>query len=282
MNALPTQALASGWQARLELGFEFDHARTRLAHRLHRGPLMVQRAFYPEGPTCHVYVIHPPGGVVSGDELILQVDVGRQAHALLTTPAAGKFYRRQGSRVASLTQSLRVDAGTLEWLPQENIYYPDAHAALSTVVRLQGDARFVGWEIGCFGLPASGQELGQGSVRLRFELWHNDAPVLLERVTIDSDALHARWGLSGYVATGTLMAYPAGAPHLERARSIAAQLSANDPEQALACTLVDNTLCCRGYAARADRLKHSFIELWSALRVELIGRTAMPPRIWKT
>jgi len=235
---------------------------------------MVQRAFYPEGPICHVYVIHPPGGLVSGDELNLQVEVAPQAHALLTTPAAGKFYRRHGSRSASLTQSLKVDAGTLEWLPQENIYYPDACAALSTVVQLRGDAHFIGWEIGCFGLPASGHELGQGSVRQRFELWHNDAPLLLERVTIDAHALHARWGLAGHVAAGTLMAYPAGVQQLERARSVAAQ--------DLACTLIGNTLCCRGYAARADRLKQSFIDLWSALRVELIGCAAMPPRIWKT
>jgi len=43
---------------------------------------------------CHVYIIHPPGGLASGDGLELCAN-GRIAArtALLTTPAAGKFYR---------------------------------------------------------------------------------------------------------------------------------------------------------------------------------------------
>jgi urease accessory protein len=282
MNALLTPQAGEGWQARLELRFESGDARTRLTHRLHRGPLLVQRAFYPEGSTCHVYVIHPPGGVVSGDQLALDVEVGPLAHALLTTPAAGKFYRRHGSRVAALSQSLRVDRGTLEWLPQENIYYPDARASLATVVRLRGDARFLGWEIGCFGLPANEQDLAQGIIRQGFELWHDEAPMLLEHLTIDRQMLQARWGLAGRAACGTLLAFPAGERHLECARSLAMRPPTGDVERLLVCTLVGKTLCCRGYAARADQLKQGFIDLWGALRPELIGRTAIAPRIWNT
>jgi urease accessory protein len=129
---------AAGWQARLELQFQRRRNRTVLTHRAHSGPLLVQRAFYPEtlndslddSQPCHVYIIHPPGGVVSGDELRLDVEVQAQAHALLTTPAAGKFYRRHAQRVARLTQTLQVDGGVLEWMPQENIYYPEAATQL--------------------------------------------------------------------------------------------------------------------------------------------------------
>ena len=53
---------------------------TRLARRAHRGPLVVQRPFFPEGPeVCHVYLLHPPGGLVGGDELT--VDVRRRTRA---------------------------------------------------------------------------------------------------------------------------------------------------------------------------------------------------------
>jgi|HubBroStandDraft_6_1064221.scaffolds.fasta_scaffold84301_3 urease accessory protein len=280
MNAAPDETVA-GWRARLELGFQADDTRTRLAHRLHHGPLMVQRAFYPEGPVCHVYVIHPPGGVVSGDELSLQVQLTPRAHAVLTTPAAGKFYRRHGLRTARFTQSLVIDGATLEWLPQENIYYPDANAVLATRVQLHGDARFLGWEIGCFGLPARGLGLADGCIQTRLELWRDEQPLLLERALIDREMVQARWGLAGRSAFGTLLAHPAGILSLEQARSVVESLG-GDPELLLACTLIDNTLCCRGYAARADRLKYAFTEIWSRLRMGLLGRAAMPPRIWKT
>lgn len=282
IEALANQEAGEGWQARLELRFQLRDGCTRLTRNVHRGPLLVQRAFYPEGPTCHLYVIHPPGGVVSGDHLALEVEVEPRAHTVLTTPAAGKFYRRHGPRVATLQQTLRVDAGTLEWLPQENIYYPDASVNLATLVHLRNEARFIGWEISCFGLPANQQDLNEGSIAARFELWHDDAPMLLERVRIDRRALHARWGLAGHVAYGTMLAFPANARHLECVRRVSAGLQASDSSRLLVCTLVGNTLCCRGYAARADYLKQGFIELWRALRPEFMGCPAVAPRIWNT
>jgi urease accessory protein len=293
--SLPAAAAAGeGWQARLELKFEASEARTRLAHRSHYGPLLVQRVFYPEAavgrgaPTsepCHVYLLHPPGGVVSGDDLRLAAEVGSRAHALLTTPAAGKFYRRGSPiggepRVARLTQTLSVDDGVLEWLPQENIFYPDSAVTLCTRVNLAAAARFIGWEIACVGLPASQAGLGQGAVRQAFELWRGAAPLLLDRLNIEHSCLAARWGLAGHSALGTWLAYPAGERELPVAIAIAATMNCAD--LTLACTLVDGALCCRGVAARADRLKQAFIDLWRTLRPQLLGRAAIAPRIWAT
>ena len=293
--SLPAAAAASdGWQARLELKFEASDARTRLAHRRHYGPLLVQRVFYPEpiaGPgalsaePCHVYLLHPPGGVVSGDELQLAAEVGNHAHALLTTPAAGKFYRRGPPiggepRVACLTQTFAVDDGVLEWLPQENIFYPNSAATLCTRVCLGAGARFIGWEIGCLGLPASQASLEHGSVHQSLELWRGAAPLLLDRLNIGHSCLAARWGLAGHSALGTWLAHPAGAQQLVLARATAAPMNCAD--LTLACTLVEGALCCRGMAARADRLKQAFIDLWCALRPQLLGRAAIAPRIWAT
>ena len=291
----PNERAAAGWQARLELTFQAEGARTRLAHRRHHGPLLVQRVFHPEPPApdaalaaepCHVYVLHPPGGVVSGDELQLEVELQARAHALLTTPAAGKFYRRvspaggEQQRVARLTQTLHANDGVLEWLPQENIFYPDSAVELRTIVRLDSQARFIGWEIGCLGLPVIQASLAGGTVRQAFELWQGAAPLLLERLNLARSCLQPRWGLAGQSALGTWLAFPAAARHLTLAQASAAAMNCAD--MTLACTLVDGVLSCRGCGARADRLKQAFIDLWCALRPELLGRPATAPRIWAT
>jgi urease accessory protein len=277
----------SGWLANLDLKIDNVEGVARITHRRHVGPLLVQRAFYPEaasataplGVPCHVYLVHPPGGVASGDDLRLDVEVTVGTHALLTTPAAGKFYRRGTAGASRLTQSLSVDRAALEWLPQENIFYPNAAAELSTRVRLSGSSRFIGWEIACFGLPASGGTLESGSIRQGFELWLDGRPLLLDRVTIQAASLSARWGLGGYSTLGTWVGFPADLTDLEAARAI---LETTCGDSTAACTLVDGALVCRGLGSRADRLKQVFVELWSGLRPRLVGRDAVPPRVWAT
>ena len=98
--------LDAEWRARLDLELSKSNNRTILSHQKHHGPLQVQKPFYPErSGTCHVYILHPPGGVVGGDHLNIYVDVNSNAHALITTPAAGKFYRSVGP-VAKLEQNI--------------------------------------------------------------------------------------------------------------------------------------------------------------------------------
>jgi urease accessory protein len=272
MNAAGEESQAQGWHAQLQLTFVRRAARTCIVERQHRGPVLVQRPFYPEGDVCHAYIVHPPGGVVGGDELQLQVDIRNDAHALLTTPAAAKFYRSDG-RTARQEQILRADDATLEWLPQESIFYPQANVRSTTRIELRSRAKFIGWEIACLGLPARKQPFDQGELRLHLELWVDDSPLLIDRLRISGNS---RWGLGGHEAIGTLLAYPATRAMVESVREL---------QQAgveLGVTLVDNVLVCRALAAQGEPIKRAFVESWQKLRPQLLDRPAVPPRIWAT
>ncbi|MBM4202088.1 MAG: urease accessory protein UreD, partial [Gammaproteobacteria bacterium] len=149
----PSAVATAGWNAELELRFAPGHGKTVIAHRRHVGPLLVQRPFYPEGPVCHVYLLHPPGGVVAGDTLGIDVDAANGSAGLVTTPAAGKFYR-SASGLARQSVSLRVaDGASLEWLPQETIVYQGARVRSRITIELEAGARFVGWDVVALGRP---------------------------------------------------------------------------------------------------------------------------------
>src|SRR5690606_39768817 len=115
---------ASGWHARLELAFRRAADRTVVASR-HSGPLCIQRPFHPEEGVCHVYVLHPPGGLVGGDALSIRVNAEHGTNVLLTTPAAAKFYCSQGA-IARQDQSIDIAGACVEWLPQESIFFSGA------------------------------------------------------------------------------------------------------------------------------------------------------------
>ena len=119
-----TRSVEREWKAKLSLGFTYKNNKTVLSERKHYGPLVVQRPFYPEGnDLCHVYLIHPPGGVVGGDKPDLNINLEKQTQVLITTPSAGKFYR-SGDFKGSQTQKMTVaKESILEWFPQETIFF---------------------------------------------------------------------------------------------------------------------------------------------------------------
>lgn len=266
----------TGWRAELNLGFTRTGPKTLLSQRRHYGPLTVQRPFYPEGGVCHVYLLHPPGGVVAGDKLAIRVNADSGAEALVTTPAAGKFYRSDGPE-ARLAVTLQVaESAALEWLPQETIVFEGARVASGMGIELQTGARFIGWEILSLGRPAAGEGFAKGAARLDWRITLDGQPLYLERQHLDAKAFTARWGLRNQAALGTLFAYPATPSQLNAVRDLIGE-TANQ-----GVTLIDGLLICRALDPRADFLRRFFLRVWETLRPETIGREACPPRIWAT
>ncbi|MEP7052727.1 MAG: urease accessory protein UreD [Pseudomonadota bacterium] len=286
MNA-PANALGPGlehqpgWAAELELGFEVVAGRTALVHKLHRGPLTVQRPFYPEGGLAHVYLLHPPGGIVAGDQLFVQASVAPGARALLTTPAATKFYRSEG-QIAQQRQLLRIAAGaSLEWLPQETIVFGGAQARTSTRVELAPGGAFFGWEIVCLGRAASGDHFESGHLAQAFEIWEGGRPLWVERSHFDAQqpVRRAAWGLAGQRVFGTFACVGVSAAAVAAARSAVV----HDAERELfSVTQTRSVIVCRYLGDSTERARQAFTQAWSALRPILLGRPACAPRIWLT
>jgi urease accessory protein len=272
------------WKGQLSLGFAPRGGGTALVERRHLGPLAVQRAFHPEGPTvCHVYLLHPPGGLVAGDELQVDVRVASGAHALLTTPASTKVYRSGRGHLARQRQRLQVaGGGRLEWLPQDTIVFEGAEVELTTAVELEADAAFLGWEMVCLGRPAAGDRFARGRCRQRFEVYRDGRPLVIERLCVEGGGpvQAAAWGLAGAAVNATLIAAPARAEDLEVARA-ALPVPPGDA-LLLAATLVDDALVVRARGPDPAAVRAGLERVWAAVRPGVLGRPPCPPRIWLT
>jgi urease accessory protein len=270
----------SGWRATLDLQFQQLDGRTVMNRRRHTGPLCVQKAFYPEDGVCHVYMLHPPGGVVGGDALAIDVVVSKRASVLLTTPASTKIYRSLGA-TSTLDQHLYVEAGaSLEWFPRDTLLFGGSRFAQRSVVKLSSESRFCGWEITALGRPKSGDDYSAGQFSQRFELNVDDVPVLIERQAWRTGApvLSAPWGLHGKVSMASFYGYPADQGVLERARTF---INDTDVEE-MAATLVDDVLVIRALADDTVALHEALAHIWAGVRPFITRYPACPPRIWAT
>ena len=270
------------WKAQLDLKFSTSNNRTILSYRKHYGPLQVQKPFYPEiNGACHVYILHPPGGLVGGDQLNICIHVNSNAHALITTPAAGKFYR-SGGPVARQQQILKIaPKGILEWLPSENILFSGAKAQIKTKIELSLDSHFLGWEILCLGRPASDENFSQGELGQRFEVWRNGKPLRIEHLRLKGGdpTFKAKWGLFGFPVIGSMICVTDKIELVDSLRKIA---NVSIDQEIFSVTQVDGNILCYFLGNSVERARTCFISAWKILRKEVIGHEAVEPRIWRT
>ena len=274
---------SAGWQARLDLKFARRENATILSHRSHNGPLRVQKALYPEGRgICHAIVLHPPAGICGGDELTIAAGVGEAAHALLTTPGAGKWYRSAGPW-ARQTLDFEIAAGAaLEWLPQESIIFDGAQGAMETCIRMARGATFIGWEVLCLGRRASGERFENGEVKLKTRILQGQRLIWAEQGQIagGSQLLASPIGLAGFSVCATLLA--AGTPVGPELLAAARAIEATEAEALHGLTALPQLLVARYLGHSSEAARSWLVDLWQLLRPAMLKRDAAAPRIWST
>lgn len=280
-----------GWRGHLSLHYRLEGARTVALDR-HEGPLRVLQRLYPEGDAvCHHVLVHPPGGIVGGDELEIEARFEPGTHALLTTPGATRFYRSSGAH-ATQRARLQLAAGArLEWLPLETIAYSACLAENQVRLALQPGAEAMGWDVLALGLPASGAAFARGSFVQHLELEGPDGQAgWLERGRVDASdqrLLDSPLGWDGQRVAATMWfargsAWPATRRDalLEAARSACA--ASNLAARAGASAAHERVVVLRVLGERVEPVMTLLMQVRAVWRAEAWKLPDERPRVWRT
>ena len=271
------------WCAGLEMQLMVVDNCTRLGRTRHYGPLRIQRPFWPEGrELAHLYILHPPGGLVAGDELTQTVDAGVGASGLVTTPSAGKVYFNNSSRQQKQNIAIRVaDQAGIEWLPQETILFDGADAVMSLDVQLSGNGTYIGWDILCLGRRASGESFTSGRLLQTVNLSRNNQPLFRERLELEAGSARHQ-GLLGFnrqPVFGTMLATVDEEPPVADWHRELAEVDAAD---CLSITWRAGVLIVRYLGDSSRQARDLFEKAWNLCRPLVNGREVCRPRIWNT
>ncbi len=278
------------WLGSLSLNYRRDphgDAPRTVVHDRHEGPLRVLASLYPEAPAvCHNVLVHPPGGIVGGDELAVDVSLAKGTHALITTAGATRFYRSTGAPAVQTLQATVSAGARLEWLPLETIAYSGCIAENRMRFTLAPGAEMIGWDVLALGLPTSNQPFERGSFKQSIEVpgcW-------LERGVVsasDTRLLDSPLGWAGHRVMGTLwFASGSELPDLRRDSLLDAARALIDGHAlrptAGASALPDHVIVLRVLAPRVEPLMNLLSTVWTQWRRTAWQLASCTPRVWRT
>ena len=285
-NPSTASTAPTGWRGELTLDYTARQGRT-VGQDRHSGPLRVLQPLYPEGPgICHHVLVHPPGGVVGGDELHINATLAPGTHALLTTPGATRFYRSEGALALQQT-TLQVAGGArLEWLPLETIVHSGCLAHNRLRAELAPGAEMMGWDTLVLGLAAASQPFVAGWYGQHLEL----PGVWLEKARIaaaDHALLHGPLGWAGHTVLATLWFAAGAALAPARRDTLLDAARAAIAGHALAATAgcsapQSRVVVLRALACGVEPAMQLLTQVRAAWRQAGWGLKAQPPRIWHT
>jgi urease accessory protein len=272
------------WRAELKLDYTRESQRS-VARYLHQGPLRILQSLYPEGDQiCHNVLVHPPGGLVGGDILDIQITVAEGAHGLISTPSATRFYKSGGQAALQQVVATLDPGARLEWLPLEAIAYNDCEATNRAVFNLAPSAELITWDVTALGLPSSNMAFTQGHFQQHIEI----SGVWLERGNIrgnDTRWLNSPLGLAGDKCIASLVF--ASGSNIEAHRATQALEAARDVIEAHPLRLQAGITCAhpqvivlRVMSPLVEPTMDLLKKVWAVWRHTLWNLPITPPRIW--
>ena len=272
------------WRADLKLDYTLESQRTVVRY-LHQGPLRILQSLYPEGDqVCHNVLVHPPGGLVGGDTLDIQVTVAEGAHGLVSTPGATRFYKSGGHPALQQVVAHLADNAKLEWLPLEAIAYNDCEATNRAIFNLAPSAELITWDVTALGLPSSDMAFTQGHFQQHLEI----PGVWLERGNIrgeDTRWLNSPLGLAGSKCLASLVFASGSAINSDRitqALEAAREVIESHPlrlQAGITCAH-PQVIVLRVMSPLVEPTMDLLKKVWAVWRHTLWALPSTPPRIW--
>ncbi len=264
-----------------EIGFSCKEGQTRLQHLYQSDPL---RVLFPQPANADIPVAvisSTAGGLVGGDRLNIQLDVGADCAAMATVQAAEKVYRSSGPD-SHIDVELKANSNSwLEWLPQETILFEQARLRRKTRVNMVADARLLAGEMLVLGRLAGGEKFSAGLLRDAWEVRVDERLIWADALLLDQDiacVLDSPAGFDGQraCATAIYVGHDA-AEQLETARELMGM-----PEGLkVGASCLDGLLLMRWLGKDPLLLRQHYGRFWAAFRHAVGGLPEKLPRLWQ-
>ncbi len=272
----------SNWLGKCDLRFERGTPSSDLTiqHGIFNAPFKLMKTENNSDGRCEIPLLHTAGGLVGGDELILNVKMGPKSSGLITTVAAQKVYGTVGlSKLhpegiwAKQNCNFNIEEeGDLEWLPQELVVFEGGLFEQRMRIRLKPRASFLSTEIVRLGRTAAGEKLGNGCWRSKVEVsrdsYGSSSWEFIDQLELSGDSLVSDHGLANNPVIGSLIWI---APKDFSTSKIEALIklcrsSRDGIKGRMTCNCLKQGISARYLGESTQAARFWFLRIWSGIR----------------
>jgi urease accessory protein len=223
-------------------------------------------------------LLNPGGGVLGGDRLRTEIDLGPRAHLTVATPSATKVYRCPGPAAVQQTSVAVAEGATLEYVPHHLIPHAGAALEQSLHVDLGSGSRLILYDGFSIGRVARGERWVFRSLASEVRVTGGGRPLYWDRLRLTSDWAASLAGLGaaeGCAYLGTVLLCCPGRADWEGVLAALVDLLEHQTEvQGGASLLARDGCVVRFLAPSAHALTGFARDAWGVGRRLLLG---LPP-----
>lgn len=274
-------------QARLALNFAFNTDKTVLNVLCQEPPWRALRAFPNASGEALIHLHNVSGGILGGDDLLLEATLQPKAQAQITAVGATRVYRSKVGRKAAC-QATQFHVGKealLEYLPETVIPFARARFEQKSEIHLAEGAGLIWWETLSAGRIASGECFAFECVSVDTAIYAGGRPIARERYLLQPALrdLRSPGRFGRYLYSTSMYVCREGRPSedwltVERELNELGQRISQKGILWGASALVSDGVVVRGMTQDAGSIREGLRVMWQTAKQMVFGRPALVPR----
>lgn len=161
---------------KIELAANND-SKTYIKSLLSKAPFLIQKAMYPDTDHpyfAHIYIMSSSGGILQGDEQKIDVTMGRNSAARITTQSATKIYKMDRGYASQYIDIHSKEGSYLEFVPHQIIPFKSSRFYQEVNFEVEENSVLIYSEIISAGRIASGEKFDFDICFLRTSAYRNN------------------------------------------------------------------------------------------------------------
>jgi len=180
-------------------------------------PYKLLKCSYDQEGRCILPILHTAGGLVGGDLLDFEANVGMNSKVLLTTSSAQKVYgsvgrskiNPEGTFSSQKTKINILDNSHLEYLPQETIVFANGLYSQEFKIKISDNSSFLFTDLIRLGRSSAGESIENGVFRSKLEIMRNgklyDDWEFVDQIELNKFSFEAKSGMDFMPVFGSLI-----------------------------------------------------------------------------